>query len=130
MRLLESCYHLLNKAVPDAVVLGRAMGGIGDRDDYLPKALKAGLLDYCDGLSIHPYFYGAETPEARLPENAILERLNKLKAWLSDYPGGAQKPLYATEMGSPTYGGDGECSKRSRLETWSGVFSCLHSSRR
>jgi hypothetical protein len=103
VRLLQRSFEAIKQAVPDSVVLGGAMGGIGEQEDYLPRALKAGLLDFCDGLSVHPYFFGAETLEERIPENAIPAKMRKLEQWLSAYPGGNEKPLYVTELGWPTY---------------------------
>ncbi|PTX98047.1 hypothetical protein DB345_04205 [Spartobacteria bacterium LR76] len=101
--LLAETYAALKARFPDLVVLGGAMGGIGADDDYLPRAIKAGMLRSLDGLSIHPYFYGAKDP-LRLPEIAIPARMSQLAEWLQAAPGGADTPLYVTELGWPTYG--------------------------
>lgn len=101
--LLALAYKRIKDANPEAFVLGGAMGGIGEIEDFLPRALSAGLLEHCDGLSVHPYFFGAPTRKDRLPENALPERISRLKAWLSEYPDGDETPIYVTELGWPTY---------------------------
>lgn len=83
-------------------VLGGAIGGDGINDDWLERALDAGLLESCDALSFHPYFYGAQG-EGRLPEVGLISRLRAVTALLAQYePAGKKTPLYITEMGWPT----------------------------
>lgn len=106
--LLKETYPVIKKAEPHSILLGGAVAGIGDRENYLPKALKLGLLDSLDGLVIHPYFYGAPEKSERIPENGLAIRLKKVKGLLSKYPKGATVPIYVTELGWPTYDqGDG-----------------------
>ncbi len=100
--LRETC-GALKKRFPDLVILGGAMAGIGTHDDYLPRAIRAGILDSLDGLSIHPYFYGLDDPQ-HLPEVAIPKRIAQVAEWLKAAPGRANIPLYVTELGWPTYG--------------------------
>ncbi len=103
VRLLEETYGTLKKRFPQVTVLGGATGGIGAEDGYMPKAIQAGMLQWLDGLSIHPYFYGADG-EKRLPETAIATRLGQLHDWLQADPVHENVPLYVTELGWPTYG--------------------------
>ena len=106
--LLKETYPVIKKAYPSAVVLGGAVAGIGDRENYLPRALNLGLLDSLDGLVIHPYIYGAPDRSERLPEKGLSLRMKKVKGWLSKYPKGTTVPIYVTELGWPTYNeGDG-----------------------
>lgn len=103
VRLLEEAYGVLKKQFPEITVLGGATGGIGNEDGYMPKAIQAGMLQWLDGLSIHPYFYGADG-EKRLPEIAIATRLGQLHDWLRADSLHRDVPLYVTELGWPTYG--------------------------
>jgi len=100
--LLRETYTALKARHPDLVILGGATGGIGRQDDYMPRAIKLGLLDSLDGLSIHPYFFGAEG-DVTLPEVAIPSRLHQLRSWLNEAPSRRDIPLYVTELGWPTY---------------------------
>lgn len=100
--LLRETYTALKARHPDLVILGGATGGIGRQDDYMPRAIKLGMLDSLDGLSIHPYFFGAEG-DVTLPEIAIPSRLHQLRSWLSEAPSRRDIPLYVTELGWPTY---------------------------
>ncbi len=100
--LLRETYTALKARHPYLVILGGATGGIGRQDDYMPQAIKLGMLDSLDGLSIHPYFFGAEG-EVTLPEVAIPSRLHQLHSWLNEAPSHRDIPLYVTELGWPTY---------------------------
>jgi len=102
VKLLADSYKTIKKSIPEVTVLGGATAGIGDREAYFQRILKAGLLDFCDGIVIHPYFYGEKDPVKRLPEIALPARLKKVEQWLSPYPSEKRKPLYVTEMGWPT----------------------------
>lgn len=102
--LLQKTYVYLKALHPDLFLLGGAMGGIGDYkdQDFYKTLLSFGFLDFCDGISIHPYFYGEQDLSRRLPEIAIPSRINKIGEWLSKYPTESHKPLYVTEIGWPT----------------------------
>lgn len=92
----------------NAFIIGGATWGIGDSNNYIPNLLRLGLLDWIDGLSIHPYFYGSPDKSERLPEKGLPIRIKKVKGWLSKYPKGPTTPIYVTELGWPTYDkGDG-----------------------
>lgn len=101
--LLKNTYQAIKKSYPNSIILGGAVRGVGDIDDYLPKALNMGILDDLDGLVIHPYFYGLPNKANRIPEKGVKIQLNKIKEWLNKYPKGARVPLYLTELGWPTY---------------------------
>ncbi|WP_153811499.1 hypothetical protein [Terrimicrobium sacchariphilum] len=101
--LLRETYTALKKQFPDLFILGGATGGIGADEGYMVKAVNLGMLQWLDGLSIHPYFYGADG-EKRLPEIAIATRLGQLHDWLRADSVHGDVPLYVTELGWPTYG--------------------------
>lgn len=100
--LLRETYAALKARYPGLVLLGGATGGIGREDDYMRRAIQLGMLDSLDGLSIHPYFYGAEG-DVTLPEVAIPARLEQLRDWLKEAPSHRDVPLYVTELGWPTF---------------------------
>lgn len=93
-RLLKSVYPALKAVDPgitvlaDAVVLGRG------RDSDFQKMHELGLLHLADGISIHPY--------TGTPEQSALT-LKKVESALRRANKGRIVPLYATEIGWPTY---------------------------
>jgi hypothetical protein len=103
VKLLKSVYLGLKSKVPSLEILGGATAEIGEREHYMEQILRLGCLDYMDGLSVHPYFYGDSSKERRIPENGLTLRIKKLYEWLAKYPKGTTIPIYVTELGWPTY---------------------------
>ena len=102
VELLKRVYQELKSEDANLIILGGATAEIGLIDNYMENILKAGALNYMDGLSIHPYFWGSKG-EGRIPENALNIRLDTLKKMLDKYTKGKVIPIYVTELGWPTF---------------------------
>lgn len=100
VRLLSNCVPKIRAVNSRAFILAGAMSGIGKSDDFFIRLLKAGLLNYCDGISIHPYFFGDCN---RFPEVALPSRINQVDNWLRIVPKNKKRPIFITELGWPTY---------------------------
>lgn len=100
--LLEQVYPKVKEAYPKTTVLGGSMEGIGRFNDWTRKALDAGMLQYLDGLSFHPYVYWMSRAN-RVPERGMLGLIEELEQLLAQYPKGSEVPLYVTEIGWPTH---------------------------
>ncbi len=109
VRLLSAAYDVMKKKPHPPTVLGGVMAGAGLTDDWLEQACEAGMLRHLDGLSFHPYCYWMEGLKV-LPEQGMLWLIRSLEEIVDRYPGGARVPLYLTEIGWPTYEGDGGVS--------------------
>lgn len=100
VKLMKIVYPRLKKIDPKATILAGAVAGTDI--PWLKAACQAGLLQYCDGVSIHPYCHGA-TGENYLPETGWLDRVNRYRNCLRSFNSGNPTPLYITEIGWPTY---------------------------
>lgn len=102
--LLRETYEMLKPRYPAKTFLGGVVAGIGRKDDWTRRACEAGILQYLDGFSFHPYVYWMP-PRKRVPERGLLELVAELEGELAKYPRGADVPLYVTELGWPTHDG-------------------------
>lgn len=66
--------------------------GLGEMDVYLQKMYAAGVKDYCDGISVHPY----NRPHA--PNFNVLDRCRVIM----DLNGDEAKPITISELGWPS----------------------------
>jgi len=77
-------------AQPDACYVGPATSGVDF--NFLEQCFQAGLLDYWDGVTVHPY--RSEPPETAIPD------YERLRALLAAYgPKGKQIPILSGEWG-------------------------------
>lgn len=101
LRLLKKVYPRIKKIDPNATVIGGAVTYVGMRSGWLQRVIELGGLDYCDGVSIHPYVFvnpGRDgTPEA------WLEWMQRYHADLTKAANGRKIDLYITELGWPTH---------------------------
>jgi len=80
----------LREAAPDELYIGPAASDIDF--DFLEKCFKAGLLEYWDAVSVHPY--RQREPETVIPDYA------KLRWMIDKYaPEGKQIPILSAEWG-------------------------------
>lgn len=98
--LLKKTYPLLKKIDPTLLVLGGGMADSKDSISWLKKACDLGMLDYCDGLSIHPYCF-ADPVESRMPEKYFVQKCENILKTLKQY--NRDIPIYITEVGWPTF---------------------------
>ncbi|HKY01502.1 MAG TPA: cellulase family glycosylhydrolase, partial [Burkholderiales bacterium] len=95
--LLKAVYPALKKIDPNIVVLGGAVEGAGSTG-WIEDLFDADAGKYMDGLSVHPYVFHAG--KSGTPER-LHGWLTRLVERLKDKPGGANMPIYITEIGWP-----------------------------
>ncbi len=101
-RLLKAVYPALKCIDPDLDVLADEVVTGRRRDSDFQKMARLDLLRFVDGISDHTYFYNRG---ARKTPEAGAEWMQETEAALRRYNDGAAVPLYATEIGWPTYSG-------------------------
>ncbi|WBL72098.1 cellulase family glycosylhydrolase [Serratia liquefaciens] len=108
--LVKATAAAVKKADPDAIIMTGSANPTGTRDpSWVDKIVKLGVLNYVDGLSIHPYSYGNDSYAVRAPEGN-LSVVDQFEAKLAK-AAGRSVPIYITEIGVPTYEGKGGLSK-------------------
>ena len=76
--------------IPDANIIG---GGLAQVDvDYLKRILEAGIYDYVDGFSCHPYDWSGE-----FRNQMFIDDMKAFRAAIDAY--GGNKLIYMTELG-------------------------------
>ena len=71
-----------------------AGGCAGFASNWIERFIRLGGLDYCDGLSYHPYQYRS------FDYKAFKEQTDQVTRWMTEYHG-STKPITLTEMGIP-----------------------------
>lgn len=89
---------IIRKLAPNSVILGGATAGHGK--EWFRLACDAGLLQYVDAVSCHPYNHSDVATHK--PEDAIQD-LDGLQILLRQKNGGASVDVYITEIGWPTH---------------------------
>ncbi|MGW5194333.1 glycosyl hydrolase [Kribbella sp. NPDC004138] len=97
LQLLEPTSDAIHAAAPGAKVVGPVLAEIDTA--WLTRFFDLGGLNYIDALSLHTY----DWPSA--PEGQTEAEIAALRSLMSQYPGGATKPLWWTEHGWPTPSG-------------------------
>ena len=110
---ITEAYRRIHEVVkaqdPNGMVIGPCSSVI--RPDWFEDVLKAGVLDYLDGIETHAYPEGTYTPEA----DDLPGRVQALNALVRRYHGGKSLPIYVTEAGQTgILGSDQVC--RSQAE--------------
>ncbi len=103
VNMLKHVYPRLKQVAPQIQVVGGAVTGGGVRRGWLEEALKLGMLDHCDVLSIHTYNYSSPGLE-RTPE-AWCEWMKEVQTMVRKHRDGQEVPMFVTEMGWPTHVG-------------------------
>jgi polysaccharide biosynthesis protein PslG len=98
----EAYFKLVQSAAPaikaensDAVVLAGAASTSAMRSGWIDKLVQAGVMDYVDGISIHPYVHCESDSR---PETWV-SFLQGFSDNLQRINSGREVPLYITEMG-------------------------------
>lgn len=93
-RLAQTTYTAMKKADPNCVFAAPALAGWDFA--FFENACKAGLLEYTDVVSLHPY--GAPKPED------IFEYYAAIRSIIKEYaPKGRSYPLVSSEWGYPAF---------------------------
>ncbi|SNT01177.1 cellulase family glycosylhydrolase [Rhodococcoides kyotonense] len=110
--MLQQAYTQIKAVDPDAVVVGGAIGAVGDNENtmngltFLQRMYQAGAQGYFDVLSVHPYSYpGTLVGTESIPDGALRMIADMRREMLHN--GDDQKQIWATEFGSPTDVGAG-----------------------
>jgi hypothetical protein len=113
--LMRQSYAAIKAANPNVTVL---TGGFGAQnairhgsqgiagDVFIAELYAAGAKGTFDVMSWHPYSYPC-TPSLSCPKNRPWYRTDAVRQTMVDY-GDGDKPIWATEFGSPTNGKDGD----------------------
>ncbi|HIU47972.1 MAG TPA: hypothetical protein IAB04_01260 [Candidatus Avimonoglobus intestinipullorum] len=76
--------------IPDATIVG---GGLAQADiTYLRRILEAGVYDYVDAFSCHPYDWSG-----RFRNQTFVDDMREFRSAIDEY--GGNKPIYLTELG-------------------------------
>lgn len=98
--LVQQSYKKIKEIDPDAIVLTGSINPLHKNEvDWLNNLIAQGLLNYVDGISIHPYAFN-ERKSVRDPEGSFIA-LDSFEKSLFE-KSGKNLPLYITEMGYPT----------------------------
>lgn len=104
VELVKTAYPVIKSIMPDGLVLAGATGkkpGTIDMDnEWTIEAVKHGLLDYADGLSVHVYDHRCMKPAGGTGV-AVLENIRELHDELQTIYPNRDIPIYVTEMGWP-----------------------------
>ncbi|MDD3030412.1 MAG: hypothetical protein PHS57_09105 [Alphaproteobacteria bacterium] len=112
--LVKDVYPAIKSVMPHGLVLGGAVGrkpGTTELDvDWTLKAVRLGLLNYVDGLSVHVYDRCMKPAQGTGVE--VLEHVKALHDAVMKVSPGKDVPFYITELGWPgergVCGGQGE----------------------
>ncbi len=91
----RNAYQAIHAGAPNAWVIGPTAAGL-DTLEWHRELFEAGLLDYVDAISIHPYF--AFPPE----QNGMVEKVRALKALIRKYAG-RDLDIHGNEAGFATH---------------------------
>jgi polysaccharide biosynthesis protein PslG len=104
---------------PGARVLAGAATSGAIRGGWLERLVSLGVLDYADGISIHPYVHCEKDPR---PETWI-RGVELLEQRLRSKNDEREVPLFITEMGWPSH--SGPCGSRPELAAQYGARALL-----
>ena len=98
--LIQQSYKKIKEIDPNAIVIAGSINPLHKNEvNWLNGLIKQGLMNYIDGISIHPYAFN-EPKKVRDPEGSFTA-IDQFEASLSTLTG-KTIPLYITEMGYPT----------------------------
>ncbi len=100
--LVKDAAPIIRRNNPQSRVLAGAVTSAGIKGGFVDRMLAAGVLNYVDGISLHPYVHcegrGHNTPESWINWMRDVDRTISRNA-------GKPVPLYLTEMGWPSHEG-------------------------
>lgn len=102
--IVKEAAPIIRKNNPQAKVLAGAVTSAGIKGGFVDRLLTAGVMNYADGISLHPYVH-CEGRDHNTPESWInwMRDLDRRFTSLAHKP----VPLYLTEMSWPSH--DGSC---------------------
>lgn len=109
LSLIKKTSEAIKKIDPNAIVITGSFSPMSVKNkQWIYQLIDNGLLDYIDGLSIHPYSYHNANKKLRTPEGN-LQAIDKFENEI-ELRYKKKVPLYITEMGIPNYSGEGGLS--------------------
>lgn len=143
-RLLIAAHGAIKQADPKAIVIAGGLSPVGTAApdesthvpavDFLAAVYEAGAGSAFDALGFHPYSYPA-MPSDPAEWSGWTMMTGPIRALMKTH-GDAEKPVWITEYGAPTYGGAGGVSEEAQAEMiteayrlarsypWAGPFFC------
>lgn len=107
LKLVKQTYETIKAIDPSAIVVSGTINPTNTRDVmWFDELIKKGILKYLDGVSLHPYSFMHGNKKLRNPTdnfNDVIEYQNHI----AQRNNGINVPIYITEMGVPTYDGEG-----------------------
>ncbi|HGZ1009147.1 TPA: hypothetical protein ACOKBR_005737, partial [Klebsiella pneumoniae] len=104
--IVKRVSRIIKENDPNAIILAGSFNPLTDSDNaWFYELLELGILDYIDGISIHPYSYKNENIQLRTAAanlNAIDQFYDKLTNIAN-----RKTAIYITEIGIPNYDGIG-----------------------
>ena len=104
--IVKRVSRIIKENDPNAIILAGSFNPLTDSDNaWFYELLELGILDYIDGISIHPYSYKNENIQLRTAAanlNAIDQFYDKLTNIAH-----RKTAIYITEIGIPNYDGIG-----------------------
>lgn len=94
--IMKLIYPVIKKNSPDTIVNGFSTAQIDM--PFLEEGFKAGLLDYCDSLGVHPYDWDANNAGKDLRDQVFIERCTALRELCAKY-GHPETRIDMTELG-------------------------------
>ncbi len=114
VKLARTSYNAIKSANPAAKVIVGALADDLNGWPWLTAAIKAGLLESADGVSVH--LYNHSMPPSQAGASEVVNRLRTLQTLLRASNGGKPVPIYVTETGWPTHVGSGGVSEKVAAE--------------
>ncbi|MEF3108401.1 hypothetical protein QFI91_04710 [Raoultella sp. WB_B2P2-3] len=114
--LVKLTSSTIRKEDPNAIILAGSINPLSNKprfvglsdEQWITALIKKGILEYIDGVSLHPYSYANDLEKLRTVKGnveAIDSFHNKI-----NLISGKDVPFYITEMGVPTHYGNGGVS--------------------
>lgn len=101
LELIKTASHIIRKEDPSAIIITGSINPLKPIDrNWMYGLVNKGLLNYVDGLSIHPYSFQFKNNYIQSPEGNI-SQLDLFESALKSITG-KEIPLYITEVGYPT----------------------------
>lgn len=108
VKLVEQSSKSIKKIIPQAEIIGGAIGDDIPDWPWLRKAIAAGLLNHIDALSVH--IYNHSIPLHRGGAKEMIYRLEMAQRIIREAAPTRQIPIYITEIGWPNNEGKGGVS--------------------
>ncbi|MDG1644317.1 hypothetical protein DA718_09765 [Klebsiella huaxiensis] len=110
LELVKKTYENIKAIDPDAIILTGTVNPTNKRDvEWFDQLIDKGILNYIDGVSLHPYSFMHGNKKLR----GATENYQTLVEYQKHLVTKSKKNirLYITEMGIPTYDGEGGVSR-------------------